>query len=125
LGEALLTPHRSYLAELACLRTAGVDVQALAHITGGGLVENVPRALHGFEGLTVRIERTSWPAPPLFELIQAQGGVSTEEMRRVFNLGIGMVAIVPGAMAQAALSALDGQGWLIGEVIRGHEIEWG
>jgi phosphoribosylaminoimidazole synthetase len=125
LGEALLVPHRAYLGQLSRLRTAGVAVQALAHITGGGLVENIPRALHGFDDLTVRLDRAAWPVPPLFNLIQAKGGVSTAEMLRVFNMGIGMVAIVPVEMAQAALFAVDGQGWLIGEVIRGQTIEWG
>lgn len=124
LGQALLAPHRAYLAPLARLRAAGIAVQALAHITGGGLTENIPRALTGFEGLTVRINPAAWPVPPLFQLIQAQGEVSPEEMRRVFNLGLGLVAIIPKAQAGAALTTLGGQGWLIGEVITGSEIEW-
>jgi phosphoribosylaminoimidazole synthetase len=124
LGPALLAPHRAYLSHLTRLQAAGIAVQALAHITGGGLVENTLRALLGFEGLTVRINRRSWPTPPLFKLIQAQGGVSEMEMLRVFNMGVGMVAIVPKAMAETALAALDGEGWLIGEVITGKEIEW-
>jgi phosphoribosylformylglycinamidine cyclo-ligase len=122
LGEALLEPHRCYLDELARLQAAGVAVQALAHITGGGLVENLPRVLT--EGLTVRLEPGSWPAHPLFQLIQAEGEVSDEEMRRVFNLGIGMVAVIEEEMAETALEAIDGEGWLIGEVIEGQEIKW-
>jgi phosphoribosylaminoimidazole synthetase len=122
LGEALLAPHRPYLAQLTKLRQAGVEVQALAHLTGGGLTENIPRMLRA--GLAVRIDPTSWPIPPLFQLIQAQGGVSVEEMRRTFNLGLGMVAIIPPAQAQAALAALNGEGWLIGEVIEGNGIEF-
>jgi phosphoribosylformylglycinamidine cyclo-ligase len=124
LGQALLAPHRPYLAPLARLEAAGISVQALAHITGGGLVENIPRALYGFDGLTVRINRAAWLVPPLFKLIQAQGGVSELEMMRVFNMGVGMVAIVPKALAEAALAALNGEGWLMGEVITAKEIEW-
>lgn len=123
LGPALLVPHRPYLALLARLQQAGITVQALAHITGGGLVDNLPRALHGFEGLTLRIGREAWPVPPLFQLIQAQGGVSELEMLRVFNMGVGMGVIVPAEQAEAALTAV-GEGWLIGEVIEGQEIEW-
>lgn len=123
LGEALLAPHRSYQAPLARLQAA-VRVKALAHITGGGLVENIPRPLSGFAGLTARIDRTTWPVPPLFRLIQSQGGVGDAEMRRVFNMGIGMVAFVGASSAPAALAALDGAGWIIGEVIEGREIEW-
>jgi phosphoribosylformylglycinamidine cyclo-ligase len=124
LGRALLAPHRSYLGRLARLQRAGIAVQALAHITGGGLIENILRALHGLDGLSVRIDRAGWPVPPLFQLIQAQGGVSQMEMLRVFNMGVGMVAIIPKAQAGAALAALAGEGWLIGEVIAGEEIEW-
>jgi phosphoribosylaminoimidazole synthetase len=123
LGPALLAPHRPYLAPLTRLQRAGITVQALAHITGGGLVDNLPRALHGFEGLTLRIDRTAWPVPPLFQLIQAQGGVSEPEMLRVFNMGVGIAAVVPAAQAETALATL-GEGWLIGEVIEGREIEW-
>ena len=124
LGQALLAPHRPYLRPLARLQRAGIAVQALAHITGGGLTENIPRALHGLDGLSVRIDQASWPVPPLFQLIQAQGGVSQMEMLRVFNMGVGMVAIIPKAQAGTALAALAREGWLIGEVIRGEEIEW-
>jgi phosphoribosylaminoimidazole synthetase len=124
LGEALLQPHRPYLAELTKLTAAGVEIQALAHITGGGLVENVPRMLHGFDHLTVRINRSRWTMPPLFGLIQAQGGISDDEMRRVFNVGIGMVAAVKPEMVETALASLGGEGMLIGEVVEGREIEW-
>lgn len=124
LGEALLTPHRAYLDSLTQLRQAGVTVNSLAHITGGGLVENLPRALRGFDHLTLRIDRHQWPIPPLFQLIQTEGQVSDEEMWRVFNMGIGLVAMIPAAMGDLALTALDGEGWLIGEIIEGQTIEW-
>lgn len=123
LGEALLVPHRSYQAPLARLQAA-VPVKALAHVTGGGLVENVPRPLAGFEGLAVRIDRRSWPVPPLFRLIQTQGGVSEAEMYRVFNMGVGLVAFIAAGSADAALAALGGEGWIIGRVIEGRELEW-
>ena len=119
LGEALLAPHRCYLNELTALREAGIAVQGIAHITGGGLTENLPRALPA--GLTVRLDPASWPVPPLFRLIQQRGGVSDEEMQRVFNLGIGLVVIVPPQQADAALSLL-GEGWCIGEVVMGDKL---
>ncbi|MEW5961722.1 MAG: phosphoribosylformylglycinamidine cyclo-ligase [Chloroflexota bacterium] len=122
LGEALLAPHRSYLDVLARLAAAGVSIQALAHITGGGLVENLPRALP--PGLTAAVDPRRWPRPPLFQLIQTQGGVSDQEMRRVFNLGIGMAAVIPPESARTALEAIAGQGWLIGEVVEGRELGW-
>lgn len=114
LGDALLAPHRCYLDALSRLEAAGVAVQSLAHITGGGLVENLPRALPA--GLAPRLDWQSWPIPPLFRLIQQRGDVPDEEMRRVFNLGVGMVAVIPTEAAGTALSALDGEGWIIGEV---------
>ncbi len=121
LGDALLTPHRGYLPELARLRQAGIAVQGLAHITGGGLVENLPRALPA--RLTARIEPGSWPLPPLFRLIQQQGGVPDSEMRRVFNLGVGMVVIIKPEQAAAALETLA-EGWRIGEVVEGDVLLW-
>jgi phosphoribosylformylglycinamidine cyclo-ligase/phosphoribosylamine--glycine ligase/phosphoribosylformylglycinamidine cyclo-ligase len=122
LGQALLAPHRSYVDALARLQ-AVAPIKALAHITGGGLVENPPRALRGCRGLTLRLKRGTWPVPPLFRLIQVQGGVSDEEMVRVFNMGIGMIAMVAAEAVPAALAATPG--WLIGEVIAGEEMEWG
>jgi phosphoribosylformylglycinamidine cyclo-ligase len=121
LGQALLEPHRCYLGPLARLHQAGIPLQGAAHITGGGLVENIPRALP--PDLTARINPDAWPVPPLFRYIQQTGGVSNEEMRRVFNLGIGLVIIVKAALAKEALAVLD-EGWLVGEVVHGYELEW-
>lgn len=115
LGEALLAPHRCYLNELAALREAGIAVQGTAHITGGGLTENLPRALPA--GLTAHLESGSWDIPPLFQLIQQRGGVSDEEMRRVFNMGVGLVVIVKPTQAETALNLL-GEGWVIGRVVK-------
>ncbi|HEU0100469.1 MAG TPA: phosphoribosylformylglycinamidine cyclo-ligase [Allosphingosinicella sp.] len=89
--DALLAPTRIYVKPLLPLVRAG-KVRALAHITGGGLLENVPRVLP--DGLHARIEAGSWPQPPLMAFLQAQGNIEAEEMARTFNCGIGMVAIV-------------------------------
>jgi phosphoribosylformylglycinamidine cyclo-ligase len=108
IGEALLTPHRSYLDDVRAVRraarAAGGDVGALAHITGGGWEGNVPRTLPS--GLGVEIDTGSWPVPPIFSLIQSRGDIADEEMVRTFNLGIGMTVIVSTAVAPAALDAV-------------------
>jgi phosphoribosylformylglycinamidine cyclo-ligase len=93
LADLLLEPHRSYLPAVRELRQE-LDVRALAHITGGGLIDNVPRVLP--RGLAVEIRRDSWAVPPLFTALQHVGGVHPDEMWRTFNMGIGMVVIVPG-----------------------------
>jgi phosphoribosylformylglycinamidine cyclo-ligase len=92
LGEELLRPHRSYQRELESL-----PWKAAAHITGGGLLENVPRALPA--GLAARFDRSRWEVPPIFGLIQSRGRVADEEMQGTFNLGIGMVLVMDGADA--------------------------
>ncbi len=90
-GEALLAPHLSYLRALEPLLSENL-VHAMAHITGGGFYDNIPRVLP--EGVDVVLRSGSWPVPPVFEVIEREGGVSFEEMHRVFNMGIGMVVIV-------------------------------
>jgi phosphoribosylformylglycinamidine cyclo-ligase len=92
LADLLLEPHRSYLAAVRALRDA-VDVRALAHITGGGLKENTPRVLP--QNLGVEIDRGAWPMPAIFPALQQVGGISPDEMWRTFNMGIGMVVVVP------------------------------
>jgi len=93
LGEALLAVHRSYLGPVNQLREH-VDIAGLCHITGGGFYDNIPRILP--DGLAVEIDASTWPVLPIFTLLQDRGGVDVDEMRRVFNLGIGMIAIVEG-----------------------------
>ncbi|NOZ28304.1 MAG: phosphoribosylformylglycinamidine cyclo-ligase [Chloroflexi bacterium] len=115
LGEALLAPHRSYLAEVRRLREAGVVIKGMAHITGGGLIDNPPRIFP--EGVAARIQRGSWPVPPIFQLIQRVGGVSEEEMAHVFNLGLGMLLIVPAEQADEALRVLGDDAWQVGEMV--------
>jgi phosphoribosylformylglycinamidine cyclo-ligase len=100
LGEVLLRPTRIYVKTIRALVEAG-DVHAVAHITGGGLTENIPRVLP--EGCRAVIYRSSWDTPPIFGLIQSRGRVEAEEMARVFNLGIGLVAIVSPDRAQEAI----------------------
>jgi phosphoribosylformylglycinamidine cyclo-ligase len=110
LGEALLVPHRSYLREIralrAALRAAGDDIRALAHITGGGWVDNVPRTLPA--GLGVEVETGSWQVPRIFSLIQQRGDIADEEMVRTFNLGIGLTVVVRGDLVATALDAVPG-----------------
>ncbi|MFN4293595.1 MAG: phosphoribosylformylglycinamidine cyclo-ligase [Thermoflexales bacterium] len=113
LVEALLAPHRSYLALVARARAAA-PIKALAHITGGGFVENIPRVLP--PGLRAAIDYSAWPMPPLFTLIQSAGRISDQEMRRVFNCGIGMVMIVAPEHADAIQAALGEPSWVIGSV---------
>jgi phosphoribosylformylglycinamidine cyclo-ligase len=105
-GEALLAPTRLYARHVQALLTAGVDVRAMSHITGGGLPGNLPRVLP--EGLGLRVG-TAWQRAPIFDMIQRRAGVEEHEMRRTFNLGVGFVVIVPASerpKAEAALHAI-------------------
>jgi phosphoribosylformylglycinamidine cyclo-ligase len=124
LGEVYLEPHRAYAREVAGLRDA-VEVRGMAHITGGGLPGNLPRALGG---LGARLYPSSWDEPPVFALIRALGNVPEGETRRVFNLGIGFCAVVPTGEADKGLETLRGAGcaaWRIGEVVEGGGVEFG
>ena len=114
LADLLLEPHRSYLPAVRALREK-VDVRALAHITGGGLKENTPRALP--EGLGVEITRGTWPVPVIFPALQAAGGISADEMWRTFNMGIGMVVVVPPDQAERVESAAGLAVHRIGRVV--------
>ena len=123
LGEVYLEPHRSYVREIRALRSA-LEVRGMAHITGGGLPGNLPRALGG---LGARLYASSWEEPPIFALIRSLGNVPEAEMRRIFNLGIGFCAVVPEGEADRALEALRGTGcasWRIGEVVEGGGVEF-
>ena len=106
-GEALLKPTRIYVKTILRL-IQSCQVHAIAHITGGGLTENIPRVLP--QGCAVVITRGTWPQPPIFELIQNRGGIRPEEMARVFNLGIGLVVIVPPDQAQETLDRAEQSG---------------
>jgi phosphoribosylformylglycinamidine cyclo-ligase len=118
LGDALLAPHRSYLAEFRRLRQAGIVLKGLAHITGGGLIDNPPRILPA--GTAIYLQRGSWPIPPLFQLIQRAGRIADDEMAHVFNLGLGLLLVTPAPQADQALQAL-GEGWIVGEAVAGEQ----
>ena len=107
LGEALLWPHRCYANAILPMLPEG-NVKAMAHITGGGFVDNIPRVLP--DGVGVEIDQSSWTVPTLFRLIQSLGEVTEEEMYRVFNMGIGMVVIVPADAADQVSSQLSTAG---------------
>jgi phosphoribosylformylglycinamidine cyclo-ligase len=107
LGDALLEPTRLYVKPLLPLLAAGA-IRALAHITGGGLLENVPRVLP--EGTRALIDASGWPLPPLFLWLQGEGGLAPAEMARTFNCGIGMVAVVSPERAADATAALEAAG---------------
>jgi phosphoribosylformylglycinamidine cyclo-ligase len=107
LGKALLTPTRLYVRScLAAARTGAVH--ALAHITGGGLTENLPRVLP--DGVVADIDLGAWSLPPVFAWLMRAGGIAQAEMLRTFNCGIGMVAIVGGEAADAAVAAFAAEG---------------
>jgi len=117
LGETLLAPTRIYVKNLLALMQT-LPVHALAHITGGGLLENIPRVLPA--GLCAHLQRQAWPQPPIFDWLQAQGGIAEAEMLRTFNCGIGMLVIVPAAQAAQAQAWLQAAGetvWVLGEIV--------
>lgn len=118
LGEALLAPHRSYLPLLYPILSGQPGmVKALAHLTGGGFIENIPRVLP--EGLQARVKMGSWPVPPLFKLAQQRGRIAEQEMMRVFNMGIGMVAVVGAGEVKPFQELVGEDTWVIGELVAG------
>ncbi|GGX77329.1 phosphoribosylformylglycinamidine cyclo-ligase [Litchfieldella qijiaojingensis] len=120
LHEALLAPTRIYVKPLLSLiKDSGVSVNALSHITGGGLLENIPRVLP--DDLTARIDTKAWVRPAVFDWLQAQGNVAEREMYRVLNCGIGMVVVVPAKDAEDATSHLERHGetvYRLGEIVK-------
>ncbi len=129
-GEALLTPTRIYVRPVRKVlnhyRVKNV-VHAIAHITGGGLHENLARVVP--EGVRIVIDRRSWPLPPVFAWLQRLGGVDQAEMDQVFNMGIGMVLVVSGFYADSIREQLARSGvaaWLIGRAEQGSKgVVWG
>lgn len=112
LGEELLRTHRSYVSEMAKVRSL---VKGVAHITGGGLIENIPRMLP--DGLGARIDPSAWDVPPIFRLLQRRGGLDETEIWRVFNMGIGLVvAVEPSTVGD--LCALVPEAIVAGEVVK-------
>jgi len=119
LADALLRPHRSYLDAMRRLRDA-VDVHALAHITGGGLEGNLPRVLP--DGLGAVVDRKTWRPNPVFTWLLEAGGIDREEAYRVFNMGCGLVVVLPAAEAEHAVEVLRESGdeaWVMGRLEAG------
>lgn len=120
LVDVVMAPTRIYVKQvLAALTAHGTDIKGLAHITGGGLLDNVPRILQ--DGLCARLDRNAWTLPPLFQWLQQEGQVDDTEMHRVFNCGIGMVIVVSADQAQAISQTLQAQGetvYDLGEIIQ-------
>ena len=120
LGDALLVPTTIYAPALLALRDAGIDLHAAAHITGGGIAGNVARVIP--EGLEARIDASSWPVPPIFSFLQKTGGIHPEEMRKAFNLGLGMSMVIDEGQAEQAARVLGERGlgaYIVGAVYRG------
>lgn len=109
LGDVVMAPTRLYVKPvLSVLAEFGPDIKGMAHITGGGLLDNVPRILQ--PGLQAHLHRDAWTMPELFSWMQREGGVADTEMHRVFNCGIGMVVVVPAARADAIMAAFIAAG---------------
>lgn len=122
LGEVLLTPTKLYVKPVLSLLEQ-VQVKGMAHITGGGFIENIPRVLP--EGVNVEVDYGSWPILPIFSLLQEKGGVSNRDMFTTFNMGIGLVIVVAEQDASAAQEALRAAGetpYVIGRVTEGERI---
>lgn len=116
LGEILLTPTRIYVKSIMNL-LRDFDLKAIAHITGGGFYDNLPRILP--QGVQAEIDFAAWPKPPIFEWLKAEGRLTWPEMLQVFNCGLGMVIVVDNAEAEDVLIRLQGlqeQGWIIGQI---------
>jgi phosphoribosylformylglycinamidine cyclo-ligase len=116
-GEVLLSPTRIYAKQILTLLQE-FPIKGIAHITGGGITENLPRVFP--EGVRARINRKAWTVPPVFQALSKLGQVNPEEMFRVFNMGIGLILVVPPSSVSAVLTkaaALGDRGWLIGEMV--------
>ncbi len=123
IGEVLLTPTRIYAKQILALLEQ-FPIKGIAHITGGGITENLPRVFP--KGVRARITRKAWPVPPIFDVIGRLGQVDRDEMYRVFNMGIGLILVVPpdsvsGVLDRAAM--LGDLGWPIGEIIEAKDRE--
>lgn len=120
--EALLAVHRSYLRPVQTLIENNIDIRGMAHITGGGVIDNLPRIFQ--PGIGAVIQRGSWSIPPIFTLIQHIGEIDDQEMAHVFNLGLGMLIVLPKEQADAALTLLpvELEATIVGEVVSGEGV---
>ncbi len=128
LGDVLLTPTRIYAKQILAL-VQSCPVKGIAHITGGGITENLPRVFP--DGVRARISRKAWTVPPVFQALSRLGQVDREEMYRVFNMGIGLILVVPLDAVSAVLAkaaTLGDRGWQVGEIVSasdgGPEVEY-
>ncbi|ULH15355.1 phosphoribosylformylglycinamidine cyclo-ligase [Deinococcus sp. KNUC1210] len=124
LQNALLAPHRSYLAAFEALLSAGLDIRGMAHITGGGLIDNPPRIFP--DGLGMQVDVESWTLPPLFRLIVERGQVTLHDAFHALNMGVGFLFMVPAAQLTPALEALRAAGeqpWQIGQMVPGQGVQ--
>ncbi|MCB9139454.1 MAG: phosphoribosylformylglycinamidine cyclo-ligase [Caldilineaceae bacterium] len=106
LADALLAPHKCYVNEIEALLAAGIPIRGLAHITGGGFPDNLPRILP--ESLAAEIDTAAWEAPPVFRKLTEWSGMSPAEAYRVFNMGMGIAAVIPAGAESAAPAVLPG-----------------
>ena len=118
-GLTLLEPHINYTNHVFAVLDQSIDIKGIAHITGGGLLENIPRVLP--DGCGVKIQKRSWPNPPVFDVMQHIGNVDKNEMYRTFNMGIGMVFIVDPSNIDTVKNALNNltEVYEIGTVVKG------
>ena len=119
LGDALLRPHRPYARPVLALRDAA-DIHGIAHVTGGGIPGNLIRVLH--DRCRARVIRGRWPVSPIFRLIQRRGRVTDDEMFATFNMGLGLLLVLPRRQAESAVSRLARLGeraWIVGDITAG------
>ena len=122
-GGSLMRTHRSYLSVIRKLIAGGPEagiVRGLAHITGGGITDNLPRILP--KGMGAQVDLASWQVPPLFEHLRELGNVSQEEMMRTFNMGIGLICVIPAELVKktkAILNRANERHCIIGRIVRG------
>ena len=116
IGAALLEPHRSYLPLIRPLLSSGV-IKGMAHITGGGITDNLPRILP--EGAAAKIDRSTWRVPRIFEWLQRTGNVPDDDMIRTFNMGIGLIVVCDAASADQLVAQLGPGSALIGRIVAG------
>lgn len=119
IGDTLLQVHHLYLNAIKLLRMVEMDIRGMAHITGGGFHDNLPRILP--DGVSAVIRRGTWPELPIFDLIQRQGQVADDEMFHVFNMGLGMLVIVPREQVNRIDAALPDAAYVVGEIIAGNK----
>ena len=122
LGDALLAPTQIYVKPVLKLLDNGIDVRGMAHITGGGVVGNLPRCFP--KGVGAAVDTSSWKRPAIFDWLQTEGSVEQEEMWRVFNCGIGFAMVIPRKQVDKALAQLQKaklKPWVVGEVIKGKQ----